>query len=80
MTPDMLPASVVACAICGGAVDDIVMLVGSGVGLTGLAIGFEIAFTKASRVFGWQFAEDSATSESESDVPTGADPPSQTRR
>jgi hypothetical protein len=51
-----------ACAICGGAVDDVVMLVGSGVGLTGLAIGFELAFIKASRAFGWQLGDEAKSS------------------
>jgi hypothetical protein len=47
-----------ACAVCGGTVDDLVMVLGSSVGLTGLALGFDVAFQKASRIFGWQFAAD----------------------
>jgi len=57
MGTDLLHGPLLACALCGGTVDDVFMVLGSSVGLTGLAIGFEAAFQKASRVFGWQLAD-----------------------
>jgi hypothetical protein len=55
---DSLHGPLLACALCGGTVDDLVLVLGSSVGLTDLAIGFEAAFQRASRVFGWQLGDE----------------------
>ena len=54
---DLTLGTLLACALCGGTVDDIVVVLGSSMGLTGLAMGFEMMFENASRVFGWTPAD-----------------------
>lgn len=65
MSIDGLHNALLACAICGGPVDDLVIVLGSSVGLSGLAMGFDVAFRKASLVFGWQFSDEIAEEQAE---------------